>query len=280
VASGPIVLLSDFGLQDAYVGTMKGVIAGIAPQCRVVDLTHGIPRGDIHRAAFQLWQAVPFFPENTIFVAVVDPGVGTSRRALGIAWPEFTCIAPDNGLLTYLLTRAQPSRVVELDVPAYKLEEPSGTFHGRDVFAPVAAHLARGTPLAEMGSPAEKPNLLPLPSLSTDADGNLRGQVLFDDHFGNLITSLGLWQTQGEKIVLDPWLPDCRSVEFKRMKARLRLPNGITMPISTTFGDVDSGELVAYIGSSGLMEIGVNQGSAAEMLGLITRQEIQLISKG
>jgi S-adenosylmethionine hydrolase len=131
-----------------------------------------------------------------------------------------------------------------------------------------------------MGSPAEKLKFLPLPSLSIDADGNLRGQVLFDDHFGNLITSLGLWQTQGEKIVLDPWLPDCRSVEFKRMKARLRLPNGITMPISTTFGDVDSGELVAYIGSSGLMEIGVNQGSAAEMLGLITRQEIQLISKG
>jgi S-adenosylmethionine hydrolase len=280
VTIGPIVLLSDFGLQDAYVGTMKGVIAGIAPHCRVVDLTHGIPRGDIHRGAFHLWQATPFFPENAIFVAIVDPGVGTTRRALGVAWPEFTCIAPDNGLLTYLLTRAQPSLAVELDVPAYQLEKLSGTFHGRDVFAPVAAQLACGIPLAEMGSPAEKLSLLPLPSLSVDSDGNLRGQVLFEDHFGNLITSMGLWQTQGERLVVDPWLPGCRSVEFDRIKVRLRLPNGITIPLSTTFGDVDPGELVAYIGSSGLIEIGVNQGSAAEVLGLTTRQEIRLISKG
>ena len=280
MTSGLIVLLSDFGQQDSYVGTMKGVIAGIAPECRVVDLTHGIPRGDVHRAAFHLWQATAYFPENTIFVAVVDPGVGTTRRALGVAWPEFTCIAPDNGLLTYLLARAQPSLTVELDVPAYQLEERSGTFHGRDIFAPIAAHLASGTPLEEMGSPAEELNLFNLPSLSIDAEGNLRGQVLFADHFGNLITSMGLWQTQGEQLVLDPWLPDCRSVEFNRMKVRLRLPNGISIPLSTTFGDVDPGELVAYIGSSGLMEIGVNLGNAAEMLGLTTNQEIRLISKG
>ena len=280
MTSGPIVLLSDFGLQDAFVGTMKGVITGIAPQCRVVDLTHGIPRGDVHRAAYYLWQAAPFFPEQSIFVAVVDPGVGTSRRALGVAWPEFTCIAPDNGLLTYLLTHAQPSLAVELDARAFQLEEQSGTFHGRDVFVPVAAHLASGTSLAEMGTPVEKLKLLPLPSMTVDADGNLRGQILLADHFGNLITSMGLWQTQGENLVLDPWLPDCRSVEFDRMKVRLRLPNGITIPLSTTFGDVDPGELVAYIGSSGLIEIGVNQGNAAEMLGLTTSQEIRLIRKG
>jgi S-adenosylmethionine hydrolase len=259
---------------------MKGVIAGIAPQCRVVDLTHGIPRGDVQRGAFHLWQAIPFFPQGTVYVVVVDPGVGTNRRALGVAWPEFTCLAPDNGLLTYLQARSQPSQIVELDVPAYQLEERSGTLHGRDVFAPIAAHLVSGTPLGEMGSSVGKLSLLPLPSLIVDADGSLQGQILFDDHFGNLITSMGLWQTQGEKLVLDPWLPGCRTVEYNRMKVRIQLPNGITIPLSTTFGDVDPGDLVAYIGSSGLMEIGVNQGSAAEMLGLTAHQAIRLISKG
>ncbi|MGD8813007.1 MAG: SAM-dependent chlorinase/fluorinase [Anaerolineales bacterium] len=280
MTTGPIVLLSDFGLQDAYGGLMKGVIAGIAPQCRVIDLTHGIPRGDVHRGAFHLWHATSFFPENSIFVAIVDPGVGTTRRALGVAWPEFTCIAPDNGLLTYLLTRSEPSKTIELDNPAYQLEERSGTFHGRDVFAPVAAHLANGTPLQEMGSPIGKLSRIPIPALRLDVDGDLRGQILFADHFGNLITSMGLWHTQGKQLVLKPWLPGCRSVGYDRLKVRIQLPNGISLPLSHTFGDVDPGEPVAYLGSSGLLEIGVNQGSAAEMLGLSERQEILLISKG
>lgn len=278
--AGPIVLLTDFGLQDAYIGMMKGVIAGIAPQARVIDLTHGIPQGDVHQGAYQLWQSTPFFPDGSLFVAVVDPGVGTDRRALGVKWPNFICVAPDNGLLTYLCERSKPVEIVKLASPRFHLPNIGATFHGRDVFAPAAAHLALGTALREMGPTATDLKKLPLPSLSIDADANVRGQILLADRFGNLITSLGLLHTEGENLVLDPWLSGRPSVRFKHDDVRAHLPDGSQLPISRTFGDVDRDEPVAYIGSSGLLEIGVNMGNAEIMLGLTAGHEIRLIKRG
>ncbi len=278
--TGHIVLLTDFGLQDSYIGMMKGVIASIAPHFTVVDLTHGIPPGDVHRGAFHLWQSIPFFPDRTIFVAVVDPGVGTNRRALGASWPGFTCLVPDNGLLTYVCQRSKPVEIVELASEDFMLPNVSATFHGRDLFAPAAAHLALGTPLRKMGPKAKDILKLPLPSLSIDADGTVRGQILFADRFGNLITSLGLMHTEGENLVLDPWLSSRSEVHYRRGEVCALLPDGTQLTISNTFGDVDRGQPVAYIGSSGLLEIGVNKGNAELMLGLATNQEIMLVRRG
>lgn len=278
--AGPIVLLTDFGLQDAYIGMMKGVITDIAPQASVIDLTHGIPHGDVQRGAFHLWQSTAFFPERSVFVAVVDPGVGTDRRALGALWPSFTCIAPDNGLLTYLCERSNPLEIVELAAPEFQLQNATSTFHGRDIFAPAAAHLALGTPLGDMGSPTTELRKLPLPSLSIDDDANVTGQILFADRFGNLITSLGLLHTEGENLVLDPWLSGGVTTQFPCDQVRAQLPDGTRLPILHTFGDVDRGKPVAYIGSSGLLEIGVNMGNAESTLGLTTGQEILLIRRG
>jgi S-adenosylmethionine hydrolase len=280
VKTGHIVLLTDFGLQDSYIGMMKGVIASIAPHVNFVDLTHGIPPGDVHQGAFHLWQSIPFFPDRTIFVAIVDPGVGTDRRALGASWPGFTCIVPDNGLLTYVCQRSKPKEIVELASEAFMLPNVSATFHGRDVFAPAAAHLALGTPLREMGPKVNEYRELPLPSLSIDADTTARGQILLADRFGNLITSLGLLHTEGENLVLDPWLSGHPTARYRHDEVRAQLPDGTQLRISNTFGDVNRGEAVAYIGSSGLLEIGVNQGSAELMLGLAINQEILLVKRG
>jgi S-adenosylmethionine hydrolase len=280
VKAGPIVLLTDFGLQDAYVGLMKGVIAGIAPQAVVLDLTHGIPQGDVHRSAYHLWQSIPFFPKHSVFVAVVDPGVGTGRRALGASWPDFTCIAPDNGLLTYICERSEPAEVVELTSPRFWLSQVSATFHGRDVFAPAAAHIALGASLGEMGPPATDLVKVALPSLTFKADSTIRGQVLFSDQFGNLITSVGLLHTDGEDLVLDPWLSGCPTARLKIAETYAELPDGTQLAISDTFEDVERGKPVAYIGSSSLLEIGVNRGNAERMLGLSAGQEILLIRRG
>ena len=278
--AAPIVLLTDFGLQDAYVGMMKGVIASIAPRTPVIDLTHGVPRGDILRGAFHLWQATDFFPGGTVFVAVVDPGVGTSRRALGAAWPGFTCFVPDNGLLSFLCARSQPRQVVELGSPRFRLPAASATFHGRDIFAPAAAHLASGASLQDMGPAATEIAQLPLPAISIDAEAIIRGRILFADAFGNLITNLGLLHVEGEKLILDPWFPGWPSARLDASATRARLPDGTQLAVSSAFGDVEPGKPVAYVGSSGLLEIALNQGNAADALGLAAGQEISLIRKG
>ena len=138
-----IALLTDFGEKDVYVGIMKGVISGIAPHAQMIDLAHSIPPGDIAKAAFELYQAVPYFPQGTIFLTVVDPGVGTDRRPIAISWSERMCVGPDNGVFTYLLATGGEPTAVELSSSVHRLEQVSNTFHGRDIFAPAAAHLAR-----------------------------------------------------------------------------------------------------------------------------------------
>ncbi|HEY43163.1 MAG TPA: SAM-dependent chlorinase/fluorinase [Anaerolineae bacterium] len=275
-----IALLTDFGEQDVYVGIMKGVINGIAPHANMIDLTHSVPPGDIHKAAFELYQAVSYFPLGTIFLVVVDPGVGTARRPVALSWPERICVGPDNGIFTYLLaTRGEPTSV-ELRSSAYRLKEVSNTFHGRDIFAPAAVHLACGVELEELGPPAKDLFRIPLPRLELIEGPLVLGQILHSDRFGNLITSIGVLRLEGDDVLLEPWLPHCPPARLPAAGLRLRLPNSVYLSISSTYADVSPGEAVAYIGSLGLLEIAVNQARAVDVLPVTAGQEVVLSYKG
>jgi S-adenosylmethionine hydrolase len=273
-----IALLTDFGSVDTYVGVMKGVISGIAPHAEILDVNHGVPPGDIRRAAFQLWQAVPYFPQGTIFVVVVDPGVGTARRPLAVEWETHTVIAPDNGVLTYLMAAAAPSQAVSLDNPDFHLDAVSTTFHGRDVFSPAAAHLGCGVAIERLGSKSADLVRFPLPTLSGSGRDSLRGEILHLDHFGNAVTSLGRLQRREDKIEFSPWLPTATEASLPR-ELWLMHESGLGLPLLSTFGDIDPGRPLAYIGSESLVEIAVNRGHAGEQLGLSPGQSVQLQPK-
>ncbi len=277
--SRPIALLTDFGDLDAYVGVMKGVILGLAPRAHLVDISHRVPPGDIRRAALLLWQAAPYFPPGTVFLAVVDPGVGTGRRGLAVRFHDLLCVGPDNGLFTYLLATRTGWRAVVLHEKAFGLAEPSRTFHGRDVFAPAAARLARGEPMQSLGRAASDLVRFPLPRCAAESDGVLVGEVIADDAFGNAITSLGLLREEGGELALDPWLPGCPPLRLSG-SAEVELPDGRGLRVVRTFSDAAPGEPLAYIGSSGLLEIGVNQGRAIGQLGLAVGHAVRLASPG
>ncbi|MEP7294036.1 MAG: SAM-dependent chlorinase/fluorinase, partial [Chloroflexota bacterium] len=185
-----IALLTDFGTTDTYVGVMKGVMLGIAPDIQLVDLTHAIQPQNIRQAAFLLLNSYRFFPPETVFLVVVDPGVGSSRRALAVRAGQYTFVAPDNGVLSYVLDELSECQTVELTNPDYQLSGASNTFHGRDIFAPAAAHLAAGVPLDTLGAPVDPPVILPDPSLVV-AGKHVIGEVLHIDHFGSAVTSIG-----------------------------------------------------------------------------------------
>jgi hypothetical protein len=280
VNTGPIVLLTDFSAQGSLVGIMRGVIAGIAPEVPVIDLNHSIPAGDIAQAAFALWQSAPYFPRGTVFLAVVDPGVGTERRGLAACWPGFSCVGPDNGLFTFLLAASDPDLVVELKETRFHLETPSATFHGRDIFAPVAAHLATGVPPDRFGPQALDLVRFPLPTLSLESGPSIRGEILHADPFGNLITSLGLLQQHDDGLQFEPWLPGCPAASLEGSYFHVLLPDGTRLALRRTFGEVAPGEPLAYIGSSGLLEIGINRGRAENVLPLAQGQSIQLFKEG
>jgi len=187
-----ITLLTDFGLTDAYVGVMKGVIVGIAPGTTLIDLSHLVPPQDIATAAWLLHTSHPYFPPGTIHLCVVDPGVGSARLPIAVSTPRAFFVAPDNGVLSYILASEPIVAAVALSNPAYHLPQQSTTFHGRDIFAPAAAHLAAGVPLAELGEPLEPARLERLPLYGPELQANgLRAHVLHIDHFGNLITDVG-----------------------------------------------------------------------------------------
>lgn len=249
-----IALLTDFGTQDAYVGVMKGVILGIARDARMVDLTHAIPPQDLRAGAYALWAAHRYFPDGTVFCAVVDPGVGSARRAIALRLAadgrRYVFVAPDNGLLTPLLDAASVEAAVALENPRYRLPEPSTTFHGRDVFAPAAAHLAAEVPLEALGPALDPKSLvsLPWPKPQRTADG-WNGCVLYVDRFGNLITNLAR-----EHLADGDW--------------RVRAAQVTIEHLGRTFADVPEGSPVAYIGSSGLLELGLRNGNARAAWGI------------
>ena len=275
-----IALLTDFGTHDPYVGMMKGVITNIAPHVRIIDITHAIPAGDVNRAAFELYRSAPYFPPETIFVSVVDPGVGTTRRPVALAWSERICIGPDNGTFTYLLATSAPPIAVELKSKDFHMDMVSNTFHGRDIFAPVAAHLACGLDFKQLGPQVHDLIRLALPRLELIEGPVVQGEILHADQFGNLITSIGILRIEGDDVLLEPWLPHCPPARLPLSGLRLRLPNGVYLFLSSTYGDVPAGEALTYIGSSGLLEIAVNQARAADILPLSAGQDILLSYKG
>jgi S-adenosylmethionine hydrolase len=277
---GTIALLTDFGASSAYVGVMKGVLAKLAPDARIVDLSHNVRPGDVKRAAFELWQAVPYFPVNTVFMVVVDPGVGTHRKPVAIRWKDRMGVGPDNGVFTYLLATHEPPTAVELTSRIHRLPVVSSTFHGRDLFAPAAAHLANGGQIEELGPKTQDLKRLPLPKLELVEGPCLIGEFLHADPFGNLITSIGRLHREENELLLEPWLPHCPPARLDWEGLKVNLPNGARLQLNTTFGDVPEGEVVAYIGSSGQLEIAINQGRAVDALPFQEGQEIQISYKG
>ena len=239
-----ITLLTDFGLRDTYVGQVKGAILAIAPSARIVDLTHAVPPQDAQAGAFLLWSAVDVFPAGSVHVAVVDPGVGSPRRAIALRTARGDIlVGPDNGLLIPAAERLGGIRhTLELDRPEFWRRTTSATFHGRDIFGPVAAHLADGLPLDRVGSPISDVARLSLPLVSE----GLRGQVIHVDTYGNLVTNIAA----------------------TRLPARFQVGvAGRTAPGGPYYAAVPPGELVALVGSSGLLEISVRDGNAAQVTG-------------
>lgn len=275
-----IALLTDFGIQNSYVGAVKGVIAGISPKTSVIDITHNIPAGDIQQAAFILWQAIPYFPQSTIFLSVVDPGVGTDRRSIGLMWPDRYCIGPDNGLFSYLIARYGLPKIVSLDNQDFMLNPSSNTFHGRDIYAPIAAHLAAGAEFEDLGAELTDCQILPLPRLELKEGPEIHGEILHHDQFGNLITSIGSLRYENKDLLLEPWLLQCPPARIPSGGLRVHLPNGAYLILENTFADVEEGAALAYIGSSGLLEIGINRGSALDSLPIGFGQDIIMKYRG
>ncbi|AEH46010.1 protein of unknown function DUF62 [Thermodesulfatator indicus DSM 15286] len=242
----PIILLTDFGLKDHYVGVMKGVIKTIAPQEDIIDLTHEVPPQDIKAGAFLLGVSYRYFPDGSIFVAVVDPGVGTERKGILVSTGKYFFVGPDNGLFSFVLEQEKTFFAWELKNNFYFRREISITFHGRDIFAPVAAHLARGVSPKEFGPSLKEIKRLPWPKVIKD-NNSLKGAVIYVDRFGNLITNIHIRDITGE----------IKKVTYQ----------GLEIPFLKTYGLAPPGNLLALIGSEGYLEIAASQGSAAQKLG-------------
>lgn len=245
-----ITLTTDFGLRDAYVASMKGVILGICPEARLVDVTHLVPPQDIQAAAYILESARRSFPKGTIHLAVVDPGVGTNRKGILVKVDGQVLVGPDNGLFSLILRKRDYAEACYLEVRDYWLPEVSRTFHGRDIFAPVAAHFARGVSAEAFGPPAV-PQVSPWSFPVKEGPDLVRGEVIAIDHFGNCVTNITV-EEFGE-------MP--RSGEWTAEIASRR-----DIPVLETYADVDPGIPVAVLGSGGCLEIAVNLGSAAAIL--------------
>ena len=264
MSSQIISLTTDFGAAGEYVGAMKGILLGINPEATVVDITHHIPPQDIAHGAFVWGSVCGYFPTGAVHVGVVDPGVGTSRRAILLVTPSGRFLAPDNGMLTYVLLRhgvrpppsaAQFMQPVSTPVPEgcqaysltrreYWLEPVSDTFHGRDIFAPVAAHLSTGVPPEAFGEPVAEVTALNVLG-NVVAEDTVEGRIIFVDHFGNLVTNI-------EKSILGG------------RQARVEVGGAHIEGVSRTFSDADG--LAALVGSHGYMEIAERDGSAARRL--------------
>ena len=247
-----ITLLTDFGHRDAFVGTMKGVILGICPEARIVDLSHGISAQRIEEGAFILRTAYSYFPDGTVHVAVVDPGVGGERRALIVETPRYRFVGPDNGVFAHVYAREPDLRVVSVTETGYMLPGISDTFHGRDVFAPVAAHLALGTEISAFGPEIDDFHAGSITG-PTVREGGIMGHVLHIDHYGNIITDID------DSLFL-------KTTREKRF--RITLPNLTLDRVSASYDEAAEGAALAILDSAGLLEIAVNGGNAAQTLGV------------
>jgi len=245
-----VTLTTDFGTTDPFVGIMKGVIAGRAPAATIIDITHGIPPHDVLAGALVLRHAVPYFSPGTIHVAVVDPGVGGARRPLCVETASGFLVGPDNGLLSLAAPPAEVRRIVHLTEERFFLTPRSATFHGRDVFAPVAAALAARTPASALGVEVPGMEALQLPPAVTEA-GAVRGQVIYIDRFGNLVTNV----------------PEAALAAFPRPELSITIRGVRVRGVATSYAAVAPGEPVAVVNSWGLLEVAVREGSARAVVG-------------
>ncbi len=263
---GVIAFLTDFGLSDGYVGVMKGVALSIAPQARVLDITHDISPQDIEAGAWVLATSYRYFPEGTIFACVVDPGVGSARRPVAVHAGKWYFVGPDNGLLSYVIAEQPVHEAVALANAAYRLAQVSHTFHGRDIFAPAAAHLARGVSIGELGQ-AVDPAELQVFSIAAPAlqEGRIQARVVHIDHFGNIVTNIPL-----------DLIPDL----FERSAARLLFPEkGLVINERQRFFASSAGEKRPFLfgDSSGHIAVAIGNGNAARTLDIARGALVTLV---
>ena len=252
-----LTLLTDFGVRDWFVASMKGVILGLAPRVQIVDITHEIPPQDVRAGAFVLSAATPALPKGTIHVAVVDPGVGSRRKALAVRTGRFVFLGPDNGLLSLALQSEKVIEMRALENERLFRHPVSHTFHGRDLFASVAGHLARGIPFSRVGPPVK--SIVTLPSASPRKRGDrVHGEVVYIDRFGNLITNLCVER-------------------FVSSRTNIRIGRRRIPCISKSYSAVSRGSIVAVRNSCGLLEIGVRDGNAAERLPCKTGTPVSVV---
>lgn len=244
MSSSRVTLLTDFGTRDGYVAAMKGVLSSLVPDAHLDDVAHDLPQGDVVAAGWTLSRYWNRYPDGTVHLVVVDPGVGTDRRALAVAADGRFVVAPDNGVVSRVLDAAERWSAVELADEAYLLARRSATFHGRDVFAPAAGHLARGVGPERLGPEVTDPVRIEEPA-PVGEEGRIRGEVVAVDRFGNLITNIaGAEVRPGSSIHV----------------------SGRVLEVRKTYGEVEPGEVLALVNSSDRLEVAVRDGSAARRL--------------
>jgi len=248
-----ITLTTDFGQTDHYVAQMKGVILGLAPHAAIVDVTHTIPPQDIRRAAFVMAELADAFPPATIHVAVIDPGVGSDRSLLAVHAEGQFYIVPDNGLLSLVLEERHADEIVVIENEPYRRQAMAATFHGRDIMAPAAAHLASGVPMDALGPRLNRPAVRLLNLVPTTSAWRIDAHVAWIDHFGNIITNV-------RADLLRDW---------DRSRVRVNLAERTVSGLCRFYAEVPAGDALLLIGSSGWLEIAVNGGSAAKRFGAV-----------
>jgi S-adenosyl-L-methionine hydrolase (adenosine-forming) len=260
-ATQPLVaLLTDFGTHDPYVGVMKGVMISRCPNVRLIDITHEVRPQNIDQGAYLLRSAYRHFPPYTVFLAVVDPGVGTERRPVAIKTSHGIFVGPDNGIFRAVLEEVETWQALIL----WPTENMSSTFHGRDLFAPVAADLACGCTFQDVGTPTVDLVQSMPPRISLTSPTTLEGEVIHIDHFGNIVTSLGPFEWRDQTLRL----LDSKSGDFVTLNApgaEVNFGNHQIKSIGATYGSTQPGELLVLINSDKMLEIAVNRGSAAQI---------------
>ena len=252
-----ITLTTDFGLLDPYVAAMKGVIYNICPAARIVDLGHNISAHDVVEGALFVAGSAPYFPSATIHVVVIDPGVGSSRKPIVVLAGEQVFICPDNGLLTLVLRKSPLHEIREISNPELMLDKVSPTFHGRDVFAPAAAHLANGIAFSRLGSLLTEIETLAIPE-SEVRENEISGEIIHFDHFGNLITNIP------------------RSLIPESTNCNIIVGDHILKGIKQTYADVNQGCVLALFSSSDYLEIAANKCNAGALLGLSKGNKVRV----
>lgn len=271
-----IALLTDFGVQDIYVGVMKGVMLSICPEAHFIDITHAIPPQSVRGGAIALRNSYRYFPQGTVFLVIVDPGVGSARRPIAVKAGGYTFVAPDNGVLSYALSELGEYQAVQLDNPSYRRSKVSATFHGRDVFAPASAYLAKGdVSLSMLGARVLDLADLPLPTVQYH-EGRIVGEVTHIDRFGNIITSIGelRWMDETHLVLNAEGL---KTLGIRAESSVIKIGDETIYGIVRAYHEIERGGLLAQADSNGYLEVAVNQGDAARRLEVSIGDSVEVL---